>query len=232
MYRSTCYNHQILKERIENMKAIVIGATGATGRELVKQLLAKEWVSEVVALVARKKLPDHGKLNQQIIDFDKIEEYADLIKGDIAFTCMGTTLKIAGSKEAQWKVDYDYQYQFAQIAKRNGVPTFVLLSAMNADSRSSVFYSKMKGKLEESIVSLDFSRLMIFHPSLLIRPNTDRPLEKLSANILNGLNKIGLLKKYKPLRVSDVATAMIESTHHFNHKINRIEVEDILTLIK
>lgn len=212
------------------MKAIVIGATGATGKELVKHLLETDWITEVTALVARKKLKEHIKLRQELVDFDHLDKYEHLIKGDIAFSCMGTTLKRAGSKEAQWKVDYDYQYEFAKWAKENGVPVFVLLSAMNANSSAKVFYAQMKGQLEEKIQDLEFDRLNIIRPSLLIRPNSDRTMEKIGVSLFRGLNALGLAQQYTPINVEKVARAMVESVNRYTQTVNKVGVQDILQI--
>lgn len=205
------------------MKAIVIGGTGATGKELVKFLLNSEQYTEVLALVARKKLADHDKLTQVVVDFSRLEEWKDLIQGDVAFSCMGTTLKSAGSKANQWIVDHDYQCLFAKICKDNGVETFVLLSAMNADSKSSFFYGKMKGVTEEDITSLNFKKLIIVKPGLLDRINSDRLGERLACSFIRTMNKIGLMKKHRPTRVDDLAYVLIQSVHLYSQKLNIID---------
>ena len=129
------------------MKILLIGATGATGRDLLKLLLDDSEVDSVVIFVRRDVGIEHHKLTIHVIDFEKPEEWVHLVNGDVLFSCLGTTLKDAGSKAAQWKVDYDYQYSFAKAARQNGVECYVLVSAMNASSNSGFFYSRMKGKL-------------------------------------------------------------------------------------
>ena len=126
------------------MKALIIGATGATGKDLVTQLLADDTYSEVHCFVRKPLALSHPKLHAHVVNFDTPEVWADLLQGDVAFSCLGTTLAVAGSKEAQWRVDYDYQYAFAQQCKANGVPTFVLVSAAMANAQSKVFYNRMK----------------------------------------------------------------------------------------
>ena len=101
------------------------------------------------------------------------------MKGDVLFSCLGTTRKDAGSKAAQWKVDYDYQYSFAKAARENGVECYVLVSAMNASSNSGFFYSRMKGELDDDVTKLGFPRLLIFKPPSLIRKGSDRNMEKM-----------------------------------------------------
>lgn len=213
------------------MIAIVIGGTGATGRELVKVLLHSDQYTEVVALVARKKLDSHKKLTQIIVDFDRLEDWEDKIKGDIAFSCMGTTLKNAGSKEAQWVVDHNYQCLFAEICKKNGVKTFVLLSAMNANTQSSFFYGKLKGVVEEDIIALNFPKLIIARPGLLDRMNSDRFGEKFACSFIRMMNKIGLMRKYKPTKVRDLAYVLENSASRYVDKLNYIDSVTIHQII-
>src|SRR5690625_3995861 len=156
------------------MKAIIIGATGATGRELVKNLLNDDFFTEIIVLNRRLFFEKHIKLTKHIIDFDKMDNYKEFIKADVAFICMGTTFKMAGSKENQWKVDHDYQLKFAEICHENNVLSFVLLSAMNSNSNSKMFYSRMKGELEDKIYEIKFDQLIILQPSLIVRPKIGR----------------------------------------------------------
>ena len=214
------------------MKAIIIGATGATGRELVKNLLNDEFFIEIIVLNRRSFFENHPKLTEHIIDFDKMENYKELIKADVAFSCMGTTLKIAGSKENQWKVDHDYQLKFAEICHENNVPSFVLLSAMNSNSNSKMFYSRMKGELKDKISEIKFDQLIILQPSLIVRPNTDRKAEKFAEIILKSLNKVNLLNNFKPIGTDDLSKAMIQSYKSYGKGFHRVKLKDIFQLIK
>ena len=122
------------------MKALIIGATGATGRDLVKVLLQDPDYTKVVAFVRRFSGLVHSKYSEVITDFEKLEAVSDSIRGDVWFSCLGTTLKAAGTKEKQWHIDYDIPVKFAEIARRNGVPKAVLVSAYGASAASGVFY--------------------------------------------------------------------------------------------
>ena len=153
----------------------------------------------------------HPKLKSHVVDFEQPDTWAQLLHGDIAFSCLGTTLAQAGSKEAQWRVDYDYQWQFTERCRQNSVPAFVLISAAQADAKSSMFYNKMKGKLEDAVKTLNFPKLLIFQPSLLIRGHSDRTGENIGMKVINFLNKIGLFKRYKPMPTSVLAEKMIKA---------------------
>src|SRR5690606_21044224 len=147
---------------------------------LVQYLLNSVDFTEIVLLLRREVFPAHPKLKQMIVDFDKLQDVGHLIYGDLAISCLGTTRKDAGSKDAQWKIDHDLNLHFAALAKKNGIPVFILLSAVNADAGSRIFYNRMKGSLEQHIKALDFSRLIIVQPGGLIRPDSDRAGEKLA----------------------------------------------------
>lgn len=193
------------------MKALIIGATGATGKDLVSVLLKDPAYTRVVIFVRRPGNIHHPKLEEVITDFDKLEAMAASITGDVWFSCLGTTLKSAGSKEKQWQIDYEIPLKFAEIARRNGVPKAVLLSAYGASSASRVFYSKMKGRLEEEISGLGFPTCILFRPGLLLRKDTDRAGERISAGVLKFLNALGLIRKFRPLPTAVLAEKLAKA---------------------
>lgn len=193
------------------MKALVIGATGSTGEFLVEELLKDAAYTNVVIFVRRATGKQNPKLTEHIIDFSAIDNYKDLIVGDVLFSCLGTTLKAAGSKENQLKIDFDIPAAFARLAKENGISSFVLLSSYNASAQSNVFYSQLKGKLEDKIEALHFEQYIIFRPGLLLREGTDRLGEKIMVKVLNALNSIGIMRKFKPLPTSLLAEKLAKA---------------------
>ena len=193
------------------MKALVIGATGATGRELVKLLLNDNEVEKVTIFVRNAPVIKHEKLKTYVIDFNEIEKHKELIKGDILFSALGTTKKNAGGKKQQYLVDYTYQYEFAKIASINGVENYSLVSSVGANSKSSFFYPKIKGQLEQAVKKLEFKKINIFQPPMLIRqPEFIRDAEKSGIKVLNFLNKMGILKSQRPLEVNKLADKMLK----------------------
>ncbi|WAC12466.1 NAD(P)H-binding protein [Dyadobacter pollutisoli] len=193
------------------MKALIIGATGATGMDLVNVLLQDPDYKEVVVFVRRPTGIVHIKLSELVVDFDQIEEVSASIKGDVWFSCLGTTLKAAGSKEKHWHIDYEIPVRFAHIAKRNGISRAVLLSSYGALSKSNVSYLRIKGQLEEQIASLAFDQYIIFRPGILLRKDTDRLGEEVSAGLLNFMNGLGLFKKFRPMPTSTLAEKMAKA---------------------
>ena len=196
------------------MTAIIIGATGATGRDLVDLLLQDTAFDAIHVFVRRPLAISDPMIETHLVDFDQIDSWKSGIRGDVLFSCLGTTLRAAGSQEAQWKVDYDYQFNFAKAAHENGVPTLVLMSSMGANPQSSVFYMKMKGQLEEAVKLLGFSNTIIVRPPSLIRRNSDRWGEKGVVMALEMLKKVGILRSMKPLSTEAVARAMLTCSLH------------------
>ena len=195
---------------MKRLEAIVLGATGATGQELVKLLLKDPNFSKVTIFVRKKPRVKHKKLTTYEIDFSRLNEYKGLINGDVIFSALGTTLSQAGSKTQQYLVDFNYQYEFAKIGSENKVIHYSLVSSVGANIKSPFFYPKTKGALEEAVKKLGFNNIYIFQPPFLIRQsNLIRPGEKRALNILKLLNKIGILKSQKPISVSDLAQKMI-----------------------
>ncbi len=213
------------------MIALLIGATGATGSDLLQLLLGDSKVERVAIFVRRDPQITHPKLEVHLIDFDKKEQWRHLVKGDILFSCLGTTLKDAGSKEAQWKVDHDYQYRFAEAARENGVGTLLLVSSMNASLKSPFFYARMKGELEEAVRKLGFPRLMIFRPPSLIRKGSDRAMERVGVKLIGFLNRLGLLKSMRPIPTEQLAQAMLYAAKSFRRGEHILEPVDIDNLV-
>jgi uncharacterized protein YbjT (DUF2867 family) len=211
------------------MKALVIGATGAVGKDLVEQLLKDDTFDRVDIFVRREVKIPSAKLVSHIVDFDHIETWASLLSGDVLFSCLGTTIKAAGSQDAQWKVDYTYQFEAAKAARAGGVRKLVLVSSVGANAKSKIFYARMKGQLDEDVAKLGFPGCFILRPPSLIRKGSDRFGEKAGVAILKGLNAIGLLRSWKPMPTEDVAAAMIRLAESESEGLHIFESQEILS---
>ena len=212
----------------DRLKALVIGATGAVGKDLVQQLIEDSSVERVDIFVRREVKIPAAKVVAHVVDFDHPENWADQLRGDVLFSCMGTTIKAAGSQEAQWKVDYTYQYDAAKVAKTNGVPTYILVSAIGANPKSKVFYTRMKGELDDAVQWLGFEGCFILRPPSLIRKGTDRFGEKAGIVAIRAFNAIGLMRNYTPMPTEAVAAAMIRLAKSGRKGIEIIESQEIL----
>ncbi len=187
----------------------VIGASGLVGQQLVAQLLAQPEFQKVRSFVRRPSGMNHPKLEEKIIDFDQPESWKHLVKGDVLFSTLGTTIKTAKTKENQYSVDFTYQYEFARAAAGNDVETYVLVSSMGADPKSSVFYSRIKGELEEAVAKLNFRKCIIVRPSILDGDRKEkRAGEKIGLVISRFLTRY-ILKRYRPTPVDVLAAKMI-----------------------
>ena len=209
------------------MKALIIGGTGATGKDLVNVLLNDPDYTEVVIFVRRPIGMAHPKLVEILTDFERLEAVSASIIGDVWFSCLGTTLKTAGSKDAQWHIDYEIPLKFAEIARRKGIAKAVLLSAYGASAASKVFYSRMKGKLEEDIAQLKFDQYIIFKPGLLLRKDSDRSGERIMAGSLNFLNRLGLFRKFRPLPTLTLAEKLARAPKVLTPGMHVIALDNI-----
>ncbi|MDO6694263.1 NAD(P)H-binding protein [Aliiglaciecola sp. 3_MG-2023] len=194
--------------------ALVLGATGLIGKNLVNRLAADEGVEKVVAVTRRPVEYQSNKIVNQVVNFDELEQYSDVFIGDVLFSCLGTTAKQAGSVQKQRKVDFDYQYHAAKIAAENGVNHYILVSSSGANGKSISPYLKMKGELEDAVCVLPFKRISIVQPSLLIgERETFRLGESVASWILPILCKLPFLKRYRPISGDEVAKKMISISH-------------------
>lgn len=210
------------------MKALVLGATGAIGKDLVELLLQDNSVERVDIFVRREVRVSSAKLVTHVVDFEHPESWADQLQGDVLFSCLGTTIKAAGSQEAQWRVDYTYQYNAARAARENGVPTYVLVSSVGASAESKVFYTRMKGTLDDAVRELGFPGCHIVRPTSLIRKGSDRFGEKAGVAVLKALNAIGLMRSLAPMPTEAVAAAMIRLAQSGRQGAEVITAQDIL----
>jgi uncharacterized protein YbjT (DUF2867 family) len=194
----------------KGLKILVIGGTGLVGKAIVMQLIHDERVSEIHSFSRRNIYLSHPKLTQHLVDFEHIDTWSEQLTGDVLFSAMGTTRSDAGSKEAQRRVDYDYQFQCAQAAAGNGVARYVLVSSIGADPSSSFFYLKMKGELDRAVHELGFQSAHILRPATLTGlRETPRTMEKFFEPVTRLLSKLPFLKAQRPISGEQVANAAI-----------------------
>jgi uncharacterized protein YbjT (DUF2867 family) len=226
---SAFFVYLYLKHHI--MIANIIGATGLTGKALLHQLLADERFTEVRAFGRRPPGITHRRLRVVLIDFDQPASWADQVSGDVLFSCLGTTMKQAGSKEAQYQVDYTYQYAFAKAAADNGVPVYVLVSSVGANAQSAVFYSQMKGALDEAVSRLPFRSISIIRPGFLEgRREVKRLGESIGLALMQVVGKIPLLGSWRPIPGGTVARAMINAAVAARPGLTMYTLGDVFTL--
>ncbi len=212
------------------LTANVIGATGLVGKQLVQQLLENDSFEKVRIFVRQNSNMQHSKLEQQIINFKDEKTWANQLTGDVLFSALGTTLKQAGSKEKEYEVDFTFNLNFAQKAKENGIENYVLVSSIGANAKSHIFYTRMKGELDEAVMKLNFKNLVVLRPSSLTGDRKEkRPAEIISIPVLHFLTRF-MLKKYRPIKDKTVATAMISAVLKPNPEKSIWEAGEVFTL--
>lgn len=192
--------------------ALVFGATGLVGQKLLDLLVKDERYTKVRVANRRAKDYKDSKIEEMIVDFNNLEQQADLFKVDHVFICLGTTIKKAGSKPAFEKVDLEFPTQIARLAKQNKVKQLVHISAIGANSKSGNFYTKTKGKAEESIWEVGPENSYAVRPSMLFGNREEFRLgEKIGIAVMKtfGFLLVGSAKKYKGIYDKEVANAMI-----------------------
>lgn len=212
--------------------AIVIGATGAVGKELLAVLLTDKSFDKIKIFTRRPTGVKHSKIEERLINFDEIETYENYFSGDVLFSCMGTTLKKAKTKENQYKIDYTYQYEVARLCSNNSVSRYVLVSSGSANSKSRNFYIRMKGQLEDAVRELPFEFLTIVRPSVLVAKRKEFRLgEFLGIYLGYILTLLPGLWKYRPIKTRTVARAMVNASKLVQPDVT-LEYLDIFKLAK
>jgi uncharacterized protein YbjT (DUF2867 family) len=191
-------------------RALLAGATGLVGGFCLRRLLADPRYASVTVW-SRSPLPvAHAKLSIELVDFSSFPSDGDHV--DEIFCCLGTTIRKAGSQEAFRKVDHDYALSLAKFGKVTGAHAFIMVSALGADPRSSVFYNRVKGEAETDIGALGLPRAVFLRPSILLGPRQENRLgERLGilAGRLIAPLLLGRLAKYRPIHADTVAAAMM-----------------------
>ena len=208
--------------------AVVVGATGLVGRSLVEQLVDATHVDRVVTVTRRAIAHASPKVANEVVNFDKLDDYASAFRGQWLFSCLGTTREQAGSVEAQRRVDVDYQLAAARLAAANGVRHYLLVSSGSADASSGNAYLRMKGELEQRVLALPFERISIFQPSVLVGTRErSRPAEKLAGSVMGVLGIIPGLRRYRPIRGEQVAAKMVEATREPGPAVEWFRLDDV-----
>lgn len=209
--------------------ALIIGASGLVGGYCLEYLLNEPVYESVTALLRQPlagNLVNHPKLKQVIINFDRIADYKEKIKGHDVYCAIGTTFLKSPHKQDYHRIDYTYPVEIAKIALENGAQNFALVSALSANPKSFLFYSRVKGQLEQTISNLNinminregltqttrFHGVYLFRPSYLLGKRKEkRPIEKIGQIILVILKPFlqGHFKKYRAIEAKAVAYAMV-----------------------
>ncbi|GIQ59180.1 oxidoreductase [Flavobacterium collinsii] len=216
-------------------KAILYGASGLVGSYILENLLNNNNYEQVIIVVRKDLNIQHPKLKTLIGDFNSLPKVIKDIQADEIFITLGTTQKKTPDKKLYYQIDHDYPILAAKLAKENGAKAVFLVSALGANAKSSIFYTKLKGETEQGIISLNLEHTYIFRPSMILGDRKEsRPMEKVFIGIFKWINPlfVGGLSKYKGIEAEDIAKAMVKSAEQLGQKVKILHWEEMTTLLK
>lgn len=213
------------------MIAVLIGATGLVGSELLKLLCADDSFEQVVVATRRKLDFAHPKIKTILFsDIADLKLKERELAGECYFCCLGTTIKKAGSHDRFRAVDYNAVIDFAEIAKSHYAKSFVVISAMGADSKSKIFYNQVKGEMENALMALKLNHLVIFRPGLLLGERDEfRPAEAIAIGLAKGLRRFlpnKFIRRYCT-RATVLAHHMLNESKEVREASHIIEASEI-----
>ena len=215
--------------------AIILGASGLTGGILLQKLVEDDSYDSI-KLFSRSKIEGlPNKVTQFIGNLLKLEEFKPDFTADQVFCCIGTTAKKTPDKNLYKQIDYGIPVTAAKLSKENKIPTFLVISAMGASAKSSVFYNKTKGEMERDVLQQNVKNTFVFRPSIIGgERNESRPLEKIGLAIFKVIQPlfIGKLKEYKITDPEDIAQAMLTLANSTSHAEVIITSNDIKRIAK
>ncbi|MFQ6603351.1 NAD(P)H-binding protein [Flavobacterium sp. C3NV] len=217
-------------------KAIVYGASGLVGSYILETLLNNANYEQVIIVVRAALNIQHTKLKTIIGDYNSLTEVVKGIPVDEVFIALGTTQKKTPDKKLYYQIDHDYPVLAAKLAKENGAKAVFLVSAIGANAKSSIFYTKMKGETEQDIIiNLNLDHTHIFRPSMILGDRKEsRPLEKVFIGIFKLINPLfmGRMNKYKGIEAANIAKAMVNSANQLNEKVKIVQWQEMTHLLK
>ncbi|WP_147534001.1 NAD-dependent epimerase/dehydratase family protein [Bacillus marasmi] len=203
--------------------ALIAGASGLVGSELLKILLEKSEYEHIIAVVRSPLNITNTKLEERIVDFEELAETNGLPTVDDVFCCLGTTIKKAKTQEAMTRIDVDYPIALANLGKTLGAKQYFVISSLGADAKSSIFYSRIKGLMEIALKGIGFQTLGIFRPSLLLGKRSEFRIGEAFATVLMpilSLFMVGEFRKYRGIQARVVALAMFKVAQSGNSGVN------------
>jgi uncharacterized protein YbjT (DUF2867 family) len=217
--------------------AVVIGATGLTGNLVVEELLKDNNFKTVRVLVRRNVSIIHPKLQQEIVNFNNIDDYTKKFgEGDVIFCCIGTTQKkVKRDKILYEKIDYGIPVDAARVGVSKGYNKFLIISSIGANANSSNFYLRLKGKTENALKEFPFFSLSIFQPSIINgKRNENRTGEIIAQTIMDILSFlfIGPLKKYRAIGANNIAKAMVQASKLQKRGVDYYRYDEIMELAR
>ncbi len=215
-------------------RAILLGASGLIGSNLLELLLANDEFSTVTILVRRPLGIKSPKLIEIVTDFSDLTTLKEIITGDIVFSCLGSTKSKTPDLSEYRRIDHDIPVQIAEYASENNIEQFHLISSLGANPKASNFYSKMKGETEEDIKKTGIPSIYIYQPSLLRGKRKEkRFFEQLALQVTKVIDPllIGSLKKYRSIEIEKIAQAMVNQSLKHQKGIFTYQSDQIKELV-
>lgn len=192
--------------------AIILGASGATGGEVLR-LLLNDSRYEKVKLFSRSSVNNsHPKIEEHLADLFELEKLKADFTADEVYCCIGTTKAKTPDKGTYRKIDYGIPVAAAKLAKANNIPTFIVISALGADTESRIFYNRTKGEMQDDVLGANVATTYILQPSLIVAERNDgRIMEKMASGFMKLLNPLlqGSAAKYRSIKAGKIAKAMV-----------------------
>lgn len=215
-------------------RAIVYGASGLVGSYILETLLQNEDYAQVTIVVRKGLHIRHPKLKELIGDFHSLRDLVKDIGAEEIYIALGTTQKKTPDRKGYYQIDHDYPVLAAQLAKANGATSVFLVSAVGANSHSSIFYTKTKGETERDIIGLDLDHTYIFRPSMILGSRKEsRRLEKIFQSVCKAINPllIGKLSNYRGLDARYIAQAMVNAAGQLHDKVKVFHWKEMSALL-
>lgn len=212
--------------------AIVFGATGLTGRELI-ELLINDSGFDTIKIFARKSTKIINlKVEEHLVDLLDEKTFQKECTGHVAFCCIGTTAKKTPNKDLYTTIDFGIPASLARVCKTNNIPQLICISALGANPNSRVFYNRTKGKMEEALIAEDLEQLHLLRPSLILGKRQEFRMGEKMGELFMTFGQLfmrGSLKKYRPIKALNIAKAMVYLSHN-SHASVKIESDEIQLL--
>ena len=216
-------------------KAILFGASGYIGSYLLQDLLNNPDYDQVTAVVRKDIKIKHPKFKMLIGDYHSLSKMKEELVADDVFITLGTTKKNTPNLAEYYQVDHDYPVLAAKLAKENGAKAVFMVTAIGANPKSKIFYSRTKGDAERDVIALNFESTHIFQPSMILGNRTEkRPSEKIFQKITKAINPLlgGKMSKYKGIEGKDVAKAMNKAAENAAAKVKIYQWKEMNALFK
>lgn len=234
------------KQLLENVKsgveiqrhskgAVLFGASGLIGNWCLRRLLVHQAYDKVISIGRQPIKASHPKLIHYEVDMTHSDNYRHLLRGDDLFICLGTTMKKAGSKEAFYEIDHNLIFNIAKTGSLQNMNQLIFVSSVGADSRSFIYYLRVKGELEDDVRRLPFWGIHIMRPSLLLgNRDEQRPVEKIAGRLSRGLQYFSgsIIGDLAPLEADDVAKAMVQAAQNLKQGTHIHHGSEITMLAK